>query len=247
MKRLVSAALIAALTGTSSLAQEAMTPATQIAPSPAPEPPAPLETDLPANTELLLSVNSEVTSTTHRAGDTFSLSVVQDVRIGDQVVIPRGSRAVAEITWRTGRGAFGKSGKMNLAMRYVEVDGLRIPIEGTYRQEGEGNTLATVGGVILAGVFAGFITGSRARIPAGRELAARTAIAVPFVSQGGRVRIASTYGAQLDTWRTAQASSPEGLCRAQSEPRSRGDQERLANLIQECLERGATQQTATRR
>lgn len=242
MKRYIGAALIAALTSTSLVAQDAVP---QVAPPPVAVI-APMEAELPANTEVILAVNSEVTSTTHRAGDTFTLSVAQDVRIGDHVVIPRGTRAVGEITWRTGRGAFGKSGKMNIALRYIDLDGTRIPVEGTFRQEGEGNTLATVGGVILAGVFAGFITGSRARIPAGRELAGRTALTVPFVERNGRARIASSFGATLDTWRTAEANSIEGICRSQSEARARGNAERLADLTHECVEQSRSQQSASR-
>ena len=41
-----------------------------------------------------------------------------------------GSRAMGEIVWRTGRGAFGKSGKMEVALRNIELDGRRIPLEG---------------------------------------------------------------------------------------------------------------------
>jgi hypothetical protein len=148
---------------------------------------------LPANTEVLLSMNQEVT-TKGRAwneGDTFNLSVVQDVTYGDYVVIPRGSRAVGKITWLTSKGAFGKSGKMDVELMYVEVNGRRIDLDGTYRQEGEGNTVATVGGVIVAGVFAGFITGKSARIPQGRELMARTASAVPLALPADASRSAS--------------------------------------------------------
>jgi hypothetical protein len=50
--------------------------------------------------------------------------------------------------------------------------GRTIRLDGTYRQEGEGNTVATVGGVVLVGVLGGFITGKSARIPQGRELTA---------------------------------------------------------------------------
>lgn len=237
MKKLIASALAAALSGTSLSAQVAETTIPSVASPPpvAPLPPPPQEALLPANTEILLSMNSEITSTTHRAGDTFSLSVAQDVRIGEHVVIPRGTRALGEVTWRTGRGAFGKSGKMDLALRHIDLDGTRIPIEGTFRQEGEGNTLATVGGVILVGVFAGFITGSRARVPAGRELASRTSIAVPFLADDARVRIAPTFGALVDTWRTQQASTPEAQCRAEAEGRG-GDAERVANRTRECLE-----------
>ena len=131
---------------------------------------------LPANTEINLRMNQEVTTKgrTWNEGDTFNLTVTNDVMLGDYVVIPQGSRGVGRITWMTSKGAFGKSGKMDVELEYVEVSGRRIPINGTYRQEGEGNTVATVGGVILAGVFAGFITGKSGRIPAGRELMATT-------------------------------------------------------------------------
>jgi len=139
------------------------------------------QTTLPANSEVLLAVNSEVTSKRNHEGDTFDLSVVHDVVNNGQVVIPRGSRAVGEITWLTTRGAFGKSGKMNIELRYVEVGGRRIPISGSYRQEGEGATVATVGTVILVGVFAAFVTGKSALIPQGRELMAHTKEDLPYV------------------------------------------------------------------
>ena len=132
------------------------------------------DTVVPANTEVLLRMNQEVTTKgrTWAEGDTFNLSVVHDVRLGDMIVIPAGTRAVGQITWLTSKGAFGKSGKMDIEMQYLELDGQRVPLDGTYRQEGEGNTLATVGGVVAAGVFAAFITGRSGRIPQGRELIA---------------------------------------------------------------------------
>ena len=131
-------------------------------------------TVLPANTEIMLSMNQEVTTKgqTWAEGDTFNLSVVHDVMLHGYVVIPAGTRAVGRITWLTSKGAFGKSGKMDIEMEYLELAGRRIELDGTYRQEGEGNTLATVGGVIAAGIFAGFITGKSGRIPQGRELTA---------------------------------------------------------------------------
>jgi hypothetical protein len=145
-----------------------------------------VQTVLPANTEVLLSMNSELTTKGKKLseGDTFYMSVVHDVMLDNYVVIPKGSRAAGEVTWLTSKGAFGKSGKMEIELRYVEVSGQRIELEGEFRQEGEGNTVATVGGVILAGVFAGFITGKSGRIPAGRELIARTKSDVPLAFAG---------------------------------------------------------------
>lgn len=131
---------------------------------------------LPANTEVTLRMNDTLTSkgNTFHEGDDFGLTVSQNVFLDGYVVIPQGARATGRITWLTSKGAFGKSGKMEIGLQYVEVNGRRIPLEGTYRQEGEGNTVATIGGVIAVGVFAGFVTGKSAVIPQGRELTART-------------------------------------------------------------------------
>ena len=112
---------------------------------------------LPANTAVMLRINSELSSKTAKEGSMFDLSVADPVMVDGYVVIPMNARAVGEVTWLTGKGAFGKSGKMNIELRYIEVAGRRIPIKGSFRQEGEGNTAATIGGVIAAGVFAGFI------------------------------------------------------------------------------------------
>ena len=130
---------------------------------------------LPAETEILLRMSEEVTTKgrTWDEGDTFRLSVARDVRLGGYIVIPAGSPAQGRITWLTSRGAFGKSGKMDIELEHVEVNGRIIALNGTYCQEGEGATMETIGGVILAGVFAGFITGKSGRIPEGRELMAK--------------------------------------------------------------------------
>src|SRR4051794_32477932 len=137
---------------------------------------------LAANTPITLSMNNELTSKHAREGDTFPLTVVQDIAVDGHVVIPRGTRAVGEVVWRTGRGAFGKSGKMEVAFRYLDLGGRRIPLEGLYRQEGEGNTAATVGAVLGAGIVGGLVvTGHSAVIPQGRELQARTIDAIPIV------------------------------------------------------------------
>lgn len=131
---------------------------------------------LPANTEVTLEMNDTITTKGKRwgEGDNFDMTVTHDVMLGNYIIIPKGSRGVGRITWMTSKGAFGKSGKMEIDMEYVEVSGRRIPLSGHFRQEGEGNTVATVGGVIAAGIFAGFVTGKSGTIPKGRELTART-------------------------------------------------------------------------
>lgn len=94
-------------------------------------------------------------------------------RPGAAAVIPSGTPAVGEITFKTGKGVFGKSGKLEVELRHVDLNGQRIPLTGKYRQEGEGNTTAAVGAVFLAAGLL-FVTGKSAIIPRGRELAGYT-------------------------------------------------------------------------
>jgi len=203
MKKVFTATLAACAISTSAIAQEAPpspAPTPQVAPLVATvAPPAPALV-LPANTELRLTMNQDVTTKGDRwnEGDTFDLTLSHDVRVGDYIVIPQGSRGVGRITWLTNKGAFGKSGKMEIALEYVVVNGRNIPITGEYRQEGEGNTVATVGGVIAAGIFAGFITGKSGLIPQGRELVAHTRDDLPVVLPARAATVAAPVAIQPD-------------------------------------------------
>lgn len=202
---------------------------------------------LPAGTRIVVALNSEVNSTEHQAGFVFRLMVAQDVRIGDVVVIPRGTRAMGEITWRSGRGGFGRSGKMNYSIRYLELNDRRIPVVGNFRQEGEGATLLTSAAIGIAGVLGGaVVTGERARISAGRELTVSLADATPFVLVAN--------GAQLDPSfrpRTVEAvmaseaeltrAAAEANCRTYAPATAQRNARSLEQHVQRCVTR-ATQE-----
>lgn len=130
---------------------------------------------LPANSEVVLRMAEELTTKGGQAkeGQMFRLTVAFDVKVDGVTVIPAGTPATGEVTWKTGRAVFGKSGKMEIALRYINLDGERIPVEGEYRQEGEGDTLAAVGAVVLAAPLL-VITGKSAVIPRGKEMMAHT-------------------------------------------------------------------------
>lgn len=112
MKKIALGAAAIALVSTSVMAQEAAMPASaatmatpvpaaEVVPAVKVEAPAPKELSLIAGTPIPLIVASEVNSSTHRAGDMFQLTVLNDIKVGDTVVIPRGTPATAEITWQT--------------------------------------------------------------------------------------------------------------------------------------------------
>jgi hypothetical protein len=223
MNRFITGAAMVALVSTPLSAQQ-VTASEQTAAVEATAPAAPSEAGLltlTAGTPITLAVAHEVNSSTHRQGDTFPLTVLNDVRIGDTVVIPRGAPAQGEVTWRTGKGAFGKSGKLEFSLRYIDLGGQHIPVTGDYRQEGEGNTIAVGVGIIAVGIFAGFITGKRARVPMGRELMSQLAGPVQFTADG---RLASSYDAGA-AMAAAEANTAIGQCRALARAMAQRQQE----------------------
>lgn len=129
---------------------------------------------VPANTPITVRMNSELHTQRNREGETFYATVASDVVHNGYVVIPAGSRAIGRITWITQRGMFGKSGKMDISIDAVELGSMRIPTVGTFRQEGEGNTVATVGALVVVPVAGFFVNGRSGIIPAGRELQIHT-------------------------------------------------------------------------
>ena len=139
-------------------------------------------TVLPRNTPVSLVLNDTLNSKSSAAkkGSTFALTVDRPVQMGNYIVIPRGSRATGTVIWRTGKGGFGKSGKMEVTFDYIDVGDTRVPIEGRHREEGQGNSTATVATFVFVSMLgSGLITGHSAEIPAGRQFTAWTKEDVP--------------------------------------------------------------------
>ena len=129
-----------------------------------------------------LSLTSEISSSRSRLGDMVPMVVAADVVSDGIVVIPRGTRAFAEITVRSGRGVFGKSGKMEVSFRYLDLDGVRVPLDGAHFQAGEGNTVGTIGAVVAAGVVGGMVvTGRSANVSERTIFTARTIDPLPMI------------------------------------------------------------------
>lgn len=192
MKKFV---LIAALAAApfSAIAQTAA-PAAPAAPAveaPVPVASAPAQLVLPANTEVAVTPSDDLTTKGTKEGETFAISTVFDVTYNGYVVIPKGTPGQGTITWRTGKGAFGKSAKMEVSFNWLELNGRKIALTGKHRQEGQGNTGAAVGAVVAVGVFGAFVTGKSAKIPHGMQLSARTAEALPIVLPAGAVQTPS--------------------------------------------------------
>jgi len=141
----------------------------------APEPPLPVlppsppqktyeELVVSADSVIGLQSDSTVTSERARLEDRVEARVTRDVKVGDRVAIPAGSRAIGYVTQVDRGGKFKEQAK--LAIRFqtiVLADGTRLPISTAAVErsgDGKGNsTAAKMGGGAVAGTILGAILG----------------------------------------------------------------------------------------
>ena len=157
------------------LAPPALEPPPRVAdasPAQPPAPPAPQYYDLviPADAVIGLQVDTPVSSDTARVEDRVTARVTRDVKVGDHIAVPAGSRAEGEVTL-VDRGGKLKD-RARLRVRFTSIvlgDGTRVPIdtEAIYR-EGENPTTASAakigGGAIGGAIIGGLLGGAKGAI-----------------------------------------------------------------------------------
>lgn len=137
------------------------------APAAAPEPATPAALVLKAGTAVPLVTLGEVSTKTHRQGDRFDLEVSADVMADGRIAIPRGNRAVGEVTRHAARAAFGKPGKLEVRLLYVLVGDLRIRLDGVQSRRGKDAVAPVVAASVISAAIGSLIRGKNAVIPAG--------------------------------------------------------------------------------
>jgi len=131
-----------------------------------PDPPEPKYLDLviAQNSVIGLQVETPVSTDKARVEDEVVARVTRDVRVGDRVAIPAGSKAHGEVTLVEKGGRL--KDKSRLGVRFTSIvlaDGTKVPIttETIYR-EGEsptGSSTAKIGGAAIGGAILGGILG----------------------------------------------------------------------------------------
>lgn len=130
------------------------------------EPPEPRFEDLVVSADSVLGLQMETSLSSERARveDAVVARVTRDVRVGDRVAIPSGSKAHGEVTLVERGGKLRE--KARLGIRFTSVvlaDGTRVPLEtDTIYREGDGpggESAAKIGGSAIGGAILGGIFG----------------------------------------------------------------------------------------
>jgi hypothetical protein len=92
-------------------------------------------------TPLLLVTDAEVVSDSAEVGDSIPLLLVENVKVGDTVVVPKGTTVDAKITKVERAGHSGKPGVLEFQVRSFSVHGVTVPLDANLRLEGADNGL----------------------------------------------------------------------------------------------------------
>jgi hypothetical protein len=160
---------------------------------------APEPVTVPALTPVVIRLDEVISSNKHKPGDRFMITVAEDVRVGEVVVIPAGSTGEGEVIHAARSGAGGKAGELILAARFVRVGETEVRLRsfalGAVGKDHTNDALATS---LVAGPFAMFVRGGVITVPHGTLGTAKTALEfkLPGVSVAPPQSIESTTGGE---------------------------------------------------
>ncbi len=170
--------------GNSALAQQAVTNAAVPAPSPIASAISPT-TLVPANpnapdasgrymlrdgTDVNLQFAQDLSSKTASEGDPVTLTLVDDLKVGNIVVAKAGDKAIGEVTKAEKSGMMGKAGELNIRLNYLKVGDNKIKLRGTKGKEGESGTTGAVVLTVLFGPIGLIKHGKNVEIKQGQSL-----------------------------------------------------------------------------
>jgi hypothetical protein len=148
-------------------------PAAGVATAPSPAGPG----VLPKGTAVSLVFASDFSSRKADVGDKISLTLAEDLKIGDEIIAPKGSTAIVNITEAHKSSVAGIPGFISFEAESLTIDGTVIKLTGLAAKEGREVQIspATVGlaFVVPGGVF--LVHGNEAEIKAGAVFTATVA------------------------------------------------------------------------
>ena len=150
-------------------------PAPQAAPSGPPPPHTLLD-----GTPVKLRLSQSISSADAKMGQEVPFEVVEDVKIDDAVVLPKGASAIANVTEAEHKKSMGRAGKLNVAISYARLtDGEKVALRAVKEAKGGGHVGAMTGAIVATSIvfFPAaplflFIHGKDITIPQGTEITA---------------------------------------------------------------------------
>jgi len=118
---------------------------------------------VPAGTRLTVSLGSALGSKLSQPGQTFTGTVAQDVTVGNEVVIPKGSTVSGTVTDAKALGKFKGGALLDIRLDSINLNGYDMPVQTAARdftEKGKGKRTAVLtGGGAALGAVVGALAG----------------------------------------------------------------------------------------
>lgn len=159
----------------------AQIPNTAMAPAAAPQVPALVQPHtLLDGTPVKLRLAQTMSSADAKVGQEVPFEVVEDVKVDDVVVLPKGATAIGTVTEANPRKSMGRAGKLNMSISYARLtDGEKLALRAVKDSKGGGHVGAMTGAIVATSIvfFPAaplflFIHGKDITIPQGTEITA---------------------------------------------------------------------------
>jgi len=112
------------------------------------------KTTLEDGTPVKLRISQTVSSADAHLNDRVEFEVLEDIRVGDALIIPKGGIAWGTVTEAQPKRRMGRGGKLEIIMDSVRlVDGEKAALRATKEVQGGGHVGAMTAGIVAAGLL----------------------------------------------------------------------------------------------
>jgi plastocyanin len=139
-----------------------------------------IEFGLQDGTPVKLRLSRNMSSADAKTGETVDFEVLEDIKSGDVIIIPRGAVALGTVTNAKPKGRMGKGGKLDINVDSVQaVSGEKLALRAVKENKGGSHTGAMTGAIVASSIlffpaapFFLFMKGKDIKIPKGTEVTA---------------------------------------------------------------------------
>jgi len=105
-------------------------------------------------TPVRLRLSRNISSKDSKTGENVDFEVLDDIKIGETIVIPKQSAAIATITRAKAAGRLGRGGKLDVNIDYVRLStGDKIALRSIKENKGDNRTGTMTTGLVAAGIL----------------------------------------------------------------------------------------------
>ena len=131
-------------------------------------------------TPVKLRLSQTLSSADAKVGQEIPFDVVEEVKVNDVVVLPKGSTAIGTVTEANSKRSMGRAGKLNMSISYARLtDQEKVALRAVKDSKGGGHVGAMTGAIVATSIIFFpaaplflFIHGKDITIPQGTEITA---------------------------------------------------------------------------